>query len=101
MTEKVNELIEDMQRSLEMITKWLKDSELIVNISKTKLCYFHILDIPEISKMINGNEKKIQLTFWGWYLIANYNGHIKCQNNIKNQKSIKYNKVNKTILYQQ
>ena len=50
--------IDDMQRSLEMITKWLKDSGLIVNESKTELCYYHVLDVPEIIIILNGNKKK-------------------------------------------
>jgi hypothetical protein len=37
----IEELIVDMQRSLEAITKWLRDSGLKVNESKTEMCLFH------------------------------------------------------------
>ena len=33
-------LIENMEQKLEMITKWLKDSGLIVNEEKTEICLF-------------------------------------------------------------
>ena len=39
-------LIEDMEESLEMITKWLKDSGLKVNKAKTEVCLFHCNDQP-------------------------------------------------------
>ena len=41
-------LIDDMQKSLEMITKWLKNSGLKVNESKTEICLFHRMDHPHI-----------------------------------------------------
>ena len=34
-------LIVDMKKAVEAITKWLKDSGLKVNDSKTELCLFH------------------------------------------------------------
>ena len=40
--------------SLEMIIKWLKDSELKVNDAKTELCLFHRSDTPPIQIEING-----------------------------------------------
>ena len=42
-------LIEDLERSLEAITKWLRGSGLTVNQSKTELCLFHRLDQPQIT----------------------------------------------------
>ena len=39
---KIPELIENLQRDLEMIRKWLKDSGLVVNESKTELCLFSV-----------------------------------------------------------
>jgi hypothetical protein len=44
----LSKLIVDLEKELEMITKWLKDSGLVVNSSKTDLCLFHINDQPEI-----------------------------------------------------
>ena len=43
------ELISDLERSLEAITKWLRGSGLAVNDSKTELCLFHRLDQPRIT----------------------------------------------------
>ncbi len=37
-------LIMNMERKLEMITKWLKDSGLVVNEKKTEICLFHRAD---------------------------------------------------------
>ena len=45
----INDLIENMERNLEMIVKWLKDSGHKVNESKTELCLFHRNDIQKIT----------------------------------------------------
>ena len=37
---KINNLIVNMEKKLEMITKWLKDSGLKVNENKTEICVF-------------------------------------------------------------
>ena len=42
-------LIANMEKRLEMITKWLKDSGLIVNECKTEVCLFHSNDQPLIT----------------------------------------------------
>ena len=42
-------LIINLERKLEMITKWLKDSGLLVNESKTEVCLFHKNDQPKIT----------------------------------------------------
>ena len=34
-------LITNLEQRLEMITKWLRESELVVNESKTEICLFH------------------------------------------------------------
>ena len=39
-------LIANLEKRLEMITKWLKDSGLIVNESKTEVCLFHSNEQP-------------------------------------------------------
>ena len=39
---------------LEMITKWLKDSGLVVNESKTEVCLFHRNDKPKITINVAG-----------------------------------------------
>ena len=48
----VNVLIINMQQRLEMITKWLKDSGLIVNESKTEICMFHRNDTQTVTVML-------------------------------------------------
>ena len=42
-----------MQKKLEMIVKWLKDSGLVVNEEKTELCLFHRNDAQLVSVRIN------------------------------------------------
>ena len=46
-------LIIDMKKSLESITKWLKDSGLKVNEAKTEMCLFHRKDTRAVSIEIN------------------------------------------------
>ena len=41
-------LITNLERRLEIITKWLKDSGLVVNENKTEVCLFHANDQPLI-----------------------------------------------------
>ena len=48
-------LINDMKEVLEMITKWLKDSGLKVNDTKTEACLFNVRDHPTIEININNN----------------------------------------------
>ena len=47
-------LIENMERKLEMITKWLKNSGLVVNEEKTELCLFYKTEQPTVELSING-----------------------------------------------
>ena len=42
-------LIVNLEMKLEMITKWLRDSGLLVNEGKTGVCLFHKNDQPKIS----------------------------------------------------
>ena len=53
----IESLITDMRESLEAITKWLKDSGLKVNESKTEMCLFHRSD----TKIINLNLNNVNL----------------------------------------
>ena len=45
----LTKLIIDLEQKLEMITKWLRDSGLLVNESKTEVCLFHRNDQPKIN----------------------------------------------------
>ena len=47
-------LISDLERRLEMITKWLKDSGLVVNEGKTEVCLFHKHDQQKIRVNVCG-----------------------------------------------
>ena len=55
---KINTVIINMEKTLEMITKWLKDSGLQVNESKTELCMFHCNDTQIITIKLNNREIK-------------------------------------------
>ena len=50
----LQELIIDMKKSLEAITKWLKDSGLKVNENKTEMCLFHRNPHEPINLTFNG-----------------------------------------------
>ena len=43
----LSKLITDLEQKLEMITKWLRDSGLLVNEGKTEVCLFHRNDQPK------------------------------------------------------
>jgi uncharacterized protein YjiK len=45
----------DIQKKLEMIPKWLKDSGLTVNESKTQLCLFHRNETQIVKINLNGD----------------------------------------------
>ncbi len=46
-------LISNMEKYLEITTKWLKDSGLKVNESKAELCLFHRKDCPKLTIRLN------------------------------------------------
>ena len=54
----VGALIENLERRLEMITKWLRGSGLVVNESKTEICLFHRNDKPTVMVTLNGTPIK-------------------------------------------
>ena len=56
----LTELMEDMRKSLEAITKWLKQSGLKVNETKTELCLFHKNADIRIEIVLNGTILKSQ-----------------------------------------
>ena len=45
-----------METKLEMITKWLRDSGLVVNEGKTEICLFHKHDQPKVTLKILGTQ---------------------------------------------
>ena len=54
----LSNLIVDLEKELEMIIKWLKDSGLLVNSSKTELCLFHRNDQQIVTVSISGAQVK-------------------------------------------
>ena len=58
----INDLIPNMERKLEMITKWLKDSGLKVNENKTEVCLFHRNDTQIITLSLQGQLIKSKKT---------------------------------------
>ncbi len=50
----LSKLILNIEKELEMIIKWLKDSGLMVNSSKTEICLFHRNDQPDVLVVISG-----------------------------------------------
>jgi hypothetical protein len=53
-------LVVDLEKELEMICKWLRDSGLVVNSSKTELCLFHRNDQPVIEIRVCNDPMKCQ-----------------------------------------
>ena len=53
-------LIEDMKKAIESITKWLRDSGLSVNKSKTEMCSFHKREMRVFTLIIDGTSIKTQ-----------------------------------------
>ena len=51
--ENLARLVDDMRMKIEMMTKWLKDSGLTVNESKTELCLYHKNDHQLIEMTAN------------------------------------------------
>ena len=58
----LSQLLIDMKQTLEMITKWLKDSGLKVNDQKTELCLFSRNDTQSVTLNINNFEIKSKTT---------------------------------------
>ena len=52
----LNQLILDMQKKIEAMTKWLRDSGLTVNEAKTECCLFYKNDHQLINLTINNVE---------------------------------------------
>jgi hypothetical protein len=61
------ELIKDMEKTLEAITKWLKKSGMKVNNKKTELCLFHRLNTAQINFSIGDSivKSKIEINVLG------------------------------------
>ena len=72
-------LISNLEKRLEMITKWLKDSGLVVNENKTELCLFHKNDKPPITIKISNtlvtSKKQINVLGVLFDCKLNWNSH--------------------------
>ena len=73
-------LVENLEKKLEMITKWLKDSGLVVNEGKTELCLFHKNDKPPITIRVSNTlvTSKKQINVLGVLFDSklNWNSHV-------------------------
>jgi hypothetical protein len=83
-----NQLIIDMRKKLENITKWLKDSGLKVNESKTELCLFNRKDQPPLELNVNGQLliSKSHMNVLGVSFDSKLNWQIQIQNSITKAK---------------
>jgi hypothetical protein len=52
-----------MQMKIEMMTKWLRDSGLKVNTSKTETCLFYRIDHTLLTLSLDGIEVRSKSTF--------------------------------------
>ena len=50
----LSSLISNLEKELEMIVKWLKDSGLVVNRDKTEICLFHRNDQQNVTVIVSG-----------------------------------------------
>ena len=84
-------LIIDMERSIEMITKWLRQSGLKVNDMKTEICLFHRNDPRPIELNINHNllKSKDQINVLGIIFDSKLQWHLQINNAIsKSRKAL-------------
>jgi hypothetical protein len=83
----LSKLILNIEKELEMIIKWLKDSGLMVNSSKTEICLFHRNDQPDVLVMISGApvKSKKSMNVLGVIFDCKLNWNEQVANAIKNQ----------------
>ena len=81
-------LIDDMKTSLEMIIKWLRQSGLKVNDTKTEICVFHRNDPPAVTLNINNNivKSKNSINVLGITFDAKLQWHLQINNAISKSK---------------
>ena len=86
------QLIIDMQKTLEMIIKWLKDSGLKVNDAKTELCIFSKSDVAVITLTINNFQikSKTQINVLGVIFDTKLKWNAQIENAIKKANKAKY-----------
>ena len=84
----LTELIVDMQATIELITKWLRQSGLKVNDSKTEICLFYRKDHPPITIKIKNVEieTKKQMNVLGITFDSKLQWHNQIQNSIQKSK---------------
>ena len=81
-------LIRDMERSLEMITKWLRQSGLRVNDLKTEICLFHRNDCQLIEITVNESriKSKSNMNVLGVSFDSKLQWHSQVSNTVKKAK---------------
>ena len=85
----LEELIVDMEASIELITKWLRQSGLKVNEMKTEICLFHRKDHLPVKIKINTIQvtTKKSMNVLGLTFDSKLQWHIQVQNSINKRKS--------------
>ena len=94
-------LIDDMKKSLESTNKWLRNSGLKVNESRTKICLFHRKDHQPIKIPLFNRSllTKSQMNALGVTFVSKLQSHHQVQNaNNKSKKSTSCNFPNMKIL---
>ena len=81
-------LITDMKKTIESITKWLRQSGLKVNELKTELCLFHRKDQPPVQITVNESIiiSKDQIKVLGIVFDSKMQWHYQIQNTINKSK---------------
>ena len=84
----IEALISDMEKSLEAITKWLRDSGLEVNTDKTEVCLYHRTDNVPIQLRISDTviTTKSQMKVLGIFFDSKLQWHCQVANAINKSK---------------
>ena len=85
-----DDLLSEMKLKLEKITKWLTDSGLKVNESKTELCLFHRKDHPQINLPFNNQilTSKPQMNVLGVTFDSKLNWPSQIENTVSKSKKV-------------
>jgi hypothetical protein len=85
----IDDLIDDLEKELEMIIKWLKDLGLMVNTDKTEISLFNRNDLPTTNTNIMSQQiaNKKSMNVLVAIFDANHNWQVQISNVIKKANS--------------
>ena len=94
-------LVRDLEKDLEIMTKWLRDSGLKVNEAKTELCLFHRFDHHPITITLNGNmiTSETMMNVLGVTFDSKLQWGAHISKTIKSKHSTSCHKIDKELLY--